>query len=502
MSWLYTLIKRCPRVVAGLFAALVAAPVCGQSLESVIMPGAVTKSHAKIEHECGQCHSRFSPGAQPKLCLACHREIGADLRGGAGYHGRVSEEQCRRCHTDHKGREAKTVVLDEKKFDHRQTDFLLNGKHRGAACVGCHRPGKKHRETPADCVSCHRGNDKHKGALGPRCDSCHGEENWRVARFDHGRTRFPLQHRHLQVRCAGCHIDERYVGTPRDCVSCHKNDDAHKGSFGARCDSCHSEQDWKTVHFRHDRDAGYPLLGRHRPLPCASCHRGPLYQEKLSTQCVSCHRPDDVHKGVLGDKCNTCHSPEGWKGGRFEHDLNTRFPLKDKHRSVKCESCHQDPGLKEKPPLACVGCHARDDRERGHQGRYGGRCESCHVETDWRTIKFDHERDTQFARTGKHRKVRCDACHRDGPYRVKAEERCHSCHKEDDIHFGSFDQQCQHCHVTDDWRKINKAASDKYCRPREQAGPGRRPDDKPGTRPVPGASFWIPACADNKGGRR
>lgn len=492
MLWLFTLTRLVGALVS-LLLVLLASPAAGQSLESVIMPGAVIEKHAKIEHDCGLCHARFSPKAQPRLCLDCHKEVGADVRGGAGYHGRLTEEQCRSCHTDHKGRGAKVVVLDEKRFDHRLTDYLLKGKHQGKACAGCHRPGRKHREAPGDCFSCHRGNDKHRGNLGTRCESCHDESNWKVAAFDHGRTRFPLLHRHQQVRCASCHVDERYLGTPKDCVSCHKNDDAHQGNFGPRCETCHSEVDWKTIHFRHDRDAGYPLLGRHRGAECTSCHRGPLYKEKLPTQCVACHRNDDAHKGVLGDRCNSCHTPDGWRGGRFDHDQNTRFPLKDKHRTTKCESCHREPGLKDKPPLACVGCHQRDDYERGHKGRYGGRCETCHLEQDWRTVKFDHERDTKFARLGKHRKVACDACHQDGPYRVKAEDRCYACHKYDDIHFGSFEEKCDHCHVPDGWRKIVKAATDKYCRNRDPNP--RRPEDKPATRPQPGASFWIPDCA-------
>lgn len=495
MSWLCTLTKGSLVAMAiPVLLALCPSPARSQSLESVIMPGAVTQNHAKVEHACEKCHVRFSPGAQPRLCLDCHPEIRADIRGGTGYHGRTGEEQCRRCHTDHKGREARTVVLDEKKFDHRLTDFPLRGKHQGKACAGCHRAGKKHREAPSDCHSCHRGNDKHRGGLGQRCENCHVEDNWKIARFDHRRTRFPLLSRHTQVSCADCHVDEHYAGTARECVSCHRKDDAHKGNYGPRCESCHSEQDWKNSTFRHDRDAGYPLLGRHRGLECASCHRGPLYRDKLSTRCVSCHRQDDIHKGVLGEKCDGCHNAEGWKGGRFDHDLNTRFPLKEKHRQVKCESCHKDPGLREKPSPNCVGCHQKDDRERGHKGRYGGRCETCHVEQGWRTIIFDHERDTRFVRGGMHRKVKCDACHRDGPYGSKAESRCYACHKTDDIHFGSFEEQCERCHLPDDWRKILREATDKYCRSRDT--PSRRPGEKPGT------SFWIPACADPGKGRR
>lgn len=472
-----------------LLLAVTAPAAHPQSLESVIMPGAVIKGHAEVEHECGECHVRFSPGAQPARCVACHRDVGADVRGRAGYHGRIREEQCRRCHTDHKGREAKVVILDEKKFDHALTDFLLRGDHRGKPCAGCHRAGRKYRDAPSDCYSCHRGNDKHREGLGRQCETCHVEDNWKIARFDHGRTRFPLLQRHAQARCADCHVDERYAGTTPECVACHRQDDVHKEHNGTRCENCHSERGWAATTFRHERDTAYALQGEHRAIECRACHRAPLYTEKPPMQCVACHRDDDSHKGGLGEKCAACHSPEGWKGGRFDHDLNTRFALKDRHRIVKCDSCHRSAGLREAPPRECVGCHRRDDSERGHKGRYGGRCEACHVELGWREIVFDHERDTRFPRAGRHRTVKCDACHRDGPFRARAEDRCDACHKDDDIHFASFGQKCDNCHQPDDWRKILREATDRYCRGSGDAPVHGRGDD------APKASFWVPACA-------
>lgn len=496
------------RPLAAIGLALGLATAHGQSLESAISPGAVHKTHAKIEHECAKCHTRFRPSAQPGLCLACHREIAADQRQGTGFHGHAGDAPCRQCHTDHRGRDGQTVILDEKTFDHRLTDFQLRGAHRDKTCAGCHRAGKKHREAPSDCVSCHRGNDKHRGNLGPRCETCHGEETWKTARFDHGRTRFPLLHRHVQVRCADCHVDERYAGTARDCVACHRADDAHKGHNGPRCETCHSEQDWRSTLFRHDRDTSYPLLGRHQGVTCTTCHRAPLYKQRPASQCAACHQQDDTHGGTLGSACATCHHPTGWRGRNFEHDVATVFPLKARHRSVKCDSCHTAPGLREKPPLACVGCHVRDDRERGHKGRYGGRCETCHNEQAWRDIHFEHARDTRFPTAGRHRQVNCDACHRAGPYQAKADSRCHSCHKEDDIHFGSFGEQCEHCHLADDWRKISREATDRYCRGRETPTAGqtsaenrdRKPDDKHAgphekkTEDRLNVDFWIPYC--------
>lgn len=446
--------------MAATLALMLAVPGASAApgLESALMPGEVIRGHADVEAACDKCHIRFERQAQPRLCLGCHKEVARDVREKAGYHGRLRESECRACHTDHKGREAHVVRLDEKKFDHAQTDFFLRGKHRNVNCASCHRARAKHRTAPTDCNGCHRKEDMskgHKGGLGPKCENCHNETGWKEARFDHDKTHFPLRRSHADVPCADCHVEQRYAGTPRDCASCHRADDAHKGLFGARCESCHNEAKWTTAGFKHER---YVLLDRHRGVKCASCHRISPYREKTSMRCNGCHRGDDVHKGALGEKCDSCHSEKGWKNARFEHDRDTRFALREKHRMAKCSACHRDAGFREKLATACVKCHERDDREKGHKGRFGEKCETCHTEKSFRGSIFDHGRETPFALAGKHVTTRCESCHRAPLYREpKAlDGKCLTCHKEDDVHFDSFGKQCDDCHVADNWRKIIK----------------------------------------------
>lgn len=57
-----------------------------------------------------------------------------------------------------------------------------------------------------------------------------------------------------------------------------KKDDEHKGRYGTKCESCHSDHDWKTDIFNHNRDTKYPLRGKHAEAKCESCHIGSLYQ--------------------------------------------------------------------------------------------------------------------------------------------------------------------------------------------------------------------------------
>lgn len=460
MSSLYTL-TRAALATALLMASSIAA---AQSLESAVMPGSVIQGHADLEGACQNCHIRFDRAAQRKLCLDCHKPVAADVNAGIGYHGRIKERECRACHTDHRGRGARIVKLDETKFDHAQTDFALRGKHRGRTCASCHRAKAKFSQAPSDCVSCHRKEDKHKNGLGPKCENCHNESSWKEARFDHARTKFPLRLSHADptLKCTDCHLDNKFVDTPRECVSCHRQDDlkdGHKGHFGARCESCHNEGEWKASIFRHDRDTHFSLLDRHRIAKCGSCHRAPLYKEKTPTRCVACHRADDNekgHRGSLGDKCDKCHNAKSWKGSSFEHDRDTKFPLREKHKAAKCGSCHKDAAMREKLPQKCIACHEKDDRDKGHKGRYGDKCETCHNEKAFKPSVFDHGRDTPFPLAGKHARAGCDSCHRGPLYRSKTESRCLACHEKDDVHFGSFDLKCDTCHVADDWRKVKK----------------------------------------------
>ena len=450
-----------------------------QTLESALMPGAVIEGHAKFEAECANCHVRFDRGAQAKLCLDCHKPVRTDVTGHTGYHGRSAERgrNCRTCHTEHKGRSARIVNLDEKAFDHAQTDFSLKGRHRQTECRACHRAGEKHSQASSECASCHRKDDAHKGGLGARCENCHSEDNWKEGRFDHAKTKFPLRRSHAAstVKCADCHVNQKYTDTSRECVSCHRDDDmksGHRGQLGNRCERCHSEGEWKSNAFNHDRDTRFPLLDRHRPVTCASCHRGPLFRERAPTTCVSCHRNDDAHKGALGENCDKCHNASGWKNAKFDHDKDAGFALSGKHQSAECKACHTEArsantkpanakpaeakarAAREMLSTTCYSCHQSDDRKRGHQGQFGEKCETCHNAAAFKPSLFDHARDTSMVLGGKHTRITCVSCHRGALYSTRTERACLSCHKDQDVHFTTYGTECEKCHVDEDWRRI------------------------------------------------
>jgi hypothetical protein len=452
-------------------ALLAGAPGRAALLEGVLEPGDLIEGHAKAETNCDNCHSHFNKQQQDDLCVKCHthEDIGRDLAEKKGYHGKMKRDPCKVCHADHKGRKANIVPLDEKKFDHDLTNFKLEDKHKEVKCDKCHLPKKKHREAPDNCYGCHKKDDKHKGAVGEKCEQCHNAKSWKEKDvvFDHDKTKFPLKNAHAdpKVLCEDCHPKDHYKNTPLACNACHKQDDdkkGHRGRFGPKCENCHTDKDWKTIKFDHDRDTKYPLRGKHKTTKCHDCHTGlDIYKDKLKDACITCHQIDDKHRGVEGDKCEKCHNERDWKETpEFDHN-KTRFPLKGKHADpkVKCEDCHKTK-IYTDTPLDCFSCHKKDDDEKGHRGRFGPKCDNCHVEKDWKTIsKFDHDRDTKYPLRGKHKDTKCQDCHTGlDVYKDKVSQVCIACHQKDDKHRGVEGNKCEDCHLETDW----KTTKDKF----------------------------------------
>ena len=424
--------------------------VMGQSLfEKLVMPGELVAGHAKLEKDCKNCHESFAQDDQSRLCRDCHKPVAADINARKGFHGRhstIRDTKCRHCHTDHKGRNADIVGLDQQTFQHDATDFALKGAHRSLACNSCHQAGKHKRDAPQKCVGCHKKDEPHAGRLGKACDDCHGVERWRpTKRFDHTKTRFPLVGAHKKVACQICHSDERWKDLDLTCVSCHRLKDVHNGHFGEKCDTCHGNEKWSDIRFDHDKTTKFPLRGQHRKVTCTECHKGDIYREKLKMTCISCHKKHDVHRGQLGEACDRCHSETGWRQKiNFDHDL-TAFPLIGLHAAVPCEGCHATQDFK-KAPTSCPACH----QDTHHESRMGARCETCHNPNGWALFRFDHAKQTRFALTGAHAAIECKACHKQkNPPTLRLPQDCYSCHQDDDAHHGLFGRNCENCHSTE-----------------------------------------------------
>ncbi len=419
--------------------------------EELLMPGPVIEGHADIEKECSKCHGETDDDSlQTQMCLDCHEEVAEDIHKKQGYHGldtQIKDSECRTCHTDHKGRNTDILLLDKDHFDHNLTDFMLEGKHTSAPCSGCHLPEKKYREALSQCLDCHEDDDPHRGQFEETCDACHTPKEWNKFDFDHNETQFPLKSKHEEASCNACHPDQRYVNTPMECISCHALNDVHAGQNGNECEACHIEDEWQQITFDHNNETEFQITGSHEGLTCESCHKDSKFDKKPDKTCIGCHLHDDEHQGRNGRQCDNCHRSSKWTKLIFNHDNDTDFMLKGKHKDVLCTACHQDQVYDQNLDTTCISCHRVDDY---HRGQLGERCERCHNEQGWANrVVFDHDI-TNFPLIGLHSVLPCSECHISGSFQG-TEKLCDSCHNEDDIHKKALGPACHNCHTPNSW---------------------------------------------------
>jgi hypothetical protein len=287
----------------------------------------LTGSHRTAK--CESCHKPMAVagvvepvtryvGVKAATCTACHTDP---------HQGRM-RQSCESCHDTESWVRLTNRTAFEANFDHARTKFALAGAHATAPCAACHDPSWRPRRdlriamlpgqgrasypaprVTAGCLSCHV--DAHDSAFvrtpgGRDCKNCHGETAWIPSAYDllrHNRETYVLTGAHVAVACRSCHLPVRNGGPPRfsplpkDCATCHKQQDPHVGQFSGRaCTDCHVTETFKVAAFDHSRTR-YPLDGAHRQVACAKCHltaTGPdgkafTRYRPLETTCKACH---------------------------------------------------------------------------------------------------------------------------------------------------------------------------------------------------------------------
>jgi hypothetical protein len=340
---------------------------------------------------CVTCHKSgdFKTPIPHSVCADCHK---TEPHGGQ-FLKDPDGGQCERCHTV-QGWNPSTYGIAE----HARTAFPLVAPHAKVACKGCHTAVDKivrYKIRFAQCVDCHK--DEHKGQFSGapwrnQCQACHVGLTFKTSNYTlalHQKSTFPLTGGHLAVACIDCHKPNAALGTaayhfsPLTCTSCHE--DIHKGQLAARmarldakgntlgCLACHSTKEWHDL-TKFDHDAtGFALVGSHRAVACADCHRPPQMERTLLhvnfTQapklCNECHEnPHGDQFGVKANDCSSCHNSNEWKPSLFDHE-KAGFSLKGGHQNVACAACHTNkrivagvPILFYKPTTkACEACH-------------------------------------------------------------------------------------------------------------------------------------------------
>lgn len=454
----------------------------GAAHAQLLSPGPLSRAHASLDGDdgCDHCH-QSGKQVVAKLCLDCHKDLGAEIAASRGLHGRASKGQaCEDCHVEHVGKAAKLVRWPGgamEQLDHAQTGWKLDGGHAGPKCLDCHKKtspqgASQFVGTSTACASCHK--DPHTGRFGGDCQRCHGAREWKAfdrKAFDHKVARFPLTGKHAAVACEKCHTGTPPTWKPltfATCDGCHA--DPHKAQFAPKpCSGCHDVNNWDVA---ADKIRGsHPklsLAGGHATVACEKCHdKGNDKPPSKGLACAGCHAP--VHVAKFGTRCESCHASIRWVGlpesvGRDNHG-KTRYPLEAKHASVACAACHprSRPQAQRYRALefsACTSCHA-DEHAGEFTKQRGGECAQCHTLAGFTPTTFGlaAHATTAFPLTGKHVATPCGSCHTSPRPRkdfTLAKRACADCHA--DPHGGQFAKElaqggCATCHTSADWHQ-------------------------------------------------
>ena len=221
-------------------------------------------------------------------------------------------------------------------------------------------------------------------AADTRCNACHSTSAWRPVTFDHSKTGFPLEGRHLSASCRGCHRSNEFKEpVPTSCASCHDARD-----WGSRFDAS-----------AHQR-TNFPLTGRHAAIPCEECHLEQRDRRftRATLDCFSCHQTDyartsgtsiDHVRAGFGTDCKSCHFTSRFKGALFPaHQACFQIDA-GPHAGISCLGCHTTlatlavTGTCGGSNFSCIQCHACSAVQNVHASVAGFQCKDrkcyeCH----------------------------------------------------------------------------------------------------------------------------
>jgi hypothetical protein len=430
-------------------------------------------AHALIASQCVTCHNGDYNNT-PNTCVGCHQD-NYNQTSNPSHVTLQLPTDCATCHTE--------STWSPATFPNHDDFYMLNGAHAAIAsqCVMCHNGD--YNNTPNTCVGCHledynQTTDPPHIALGfgTDCISCHNENAWIPANFNHDDQYFPIysgEHAGTWDQCSDCHINQNDFSI-FTCVTCHANPETnqqHQGVAGYEynsilCLACHPTGSASAI-FNHDNTA-FPLTGAHTIVDCLDCHANGF--EGIPTVCNACHitdynqsiNPNHVTLNLPTD-CITCHTTApDWNPALFP-DHNDYYVLAGAHASIanQCATCHN--GDYNNTPNTCVGCHLDDYNGTTSPSHttlnFPTDCASCHTETAWSPAEYA-EHDDQFfpIYSGGHQGAwdQCSDCHTNSnDYSVFTCISCHTNPQTNQQHTGVNgyiyqNAACLACHPTGD----------------------------------------------------
>jgi len=253
--------------------------------------------------DCFKCHKDSKNpetiftdrlGVVENDCVKCHKDV---------HEGKFGTD-CAKCHNEKGFRTLKTMEF----FDHKLTDFPLEGKHVKVDCKKCHEDKTTKAIDFSRCSNCHK--DYHEGefktdGVAADCNTCHSlNEGFEFSLFTierHQDNKFKLEGAHVATACSDCHLKDkkwkfRNIGST--CTECHKNE--HGTRFERNgvtdCERCHVSDTWFPSKFNHD-ETKFPLTGKHKEAECLACHFTKLEDGKVKVEytiakfeCIDCHQ--------------------------------------------------------------------------------------------------------------------------------------------------------------------------------------------------------------------
>ena len=188
---------------------------------------------------CLRCHDGAlpTPSNPPRECEGCH--MGTATAADPQHVERLGA-RCGHCHT----------TRDRLWRTHDIGPQGYGGAHeRISDCSLCHGERPNLRGMASNCILCHQRHDIHHNSLGPRCGSCHTQQTWIGARFNHDTVGCTLRGLHRTLPCIDCHKGGNYAGLSPMCISCHRDDAMRAAASGifpelhvshTACSPCHN----------------------------------------------------------------------------------------------------------------------------------------------------------------------------------------------------------------------------------------------------------------------
>ena len=239
--------------------------------QQVVMPGALSQSHASLSNNCVACHTPLK-GVEPALCIACHADNTALLqRQPTAFHANV--QVCSGCHVEHQGTLRMPTTMDH--------SLLAKAGH-----VLLSTPGAATPLNSAEIEGVTRLMDRmprqELQAARPQAPYAEVEKN--IAR------ELPVNHPRLGA-------GESML----DCASCHATKDRHQGLFGTDCVQCHATTQWTLAEFVHPST---------RSTECAQCHQPPPSHNMMHFSMMSARIAGQPNAKV--NQCFLCHQTTSW----------------------------------------------------------------------------------------------------------------------------------------------------------------------------------------------